>query len=100
MELDEKVAKLHVLSSPSLHNEQFLLFFVTNHVLAQLVLLRSWKETTAYKNDVHLFAERDRWIVANLHLPALGAVLTVFAQEHAVHIGVKVEGPISREWVA
>ena len=35
--------------------------------------------------------------VATLHLPALGAALTFFAQEHAVHFGFKVEGPFKGE---
>ena len=84
MELDEKVAKLRVLSSPPLHkNEQFLLCSVTNRVLVQLDMLRSWKEATACR--------RARWIVANLHLPALSAELTVLTQGQADYAGVKVE---------
>ena len=35
--------------------------------------------------------------VAKLQLPALGAVLTVFAQEHAVYFLVEVEGPFKGE---
>ena len=37
-------------------------------------------------------AERDLWIAANLHLPALGAELNVFTQEH-IKKSVKVKGP-------
>ena len=32
--------------------------------------------------------------VATLHLPVLGAVHTVFSEEHADYTGVKVEGPL------
>ena len=32
--------------------------------------------------------------VATQHLPVLGAVLTVFSEEHADYTGVKVEGPL------
>ena len=63
------------------------MFPVTNHLLAQLDSLRSWKETTAHKNDVHLFPVEHDVAVAKLLLPALWAVLTVFMQEHAVHDG-------------
>jgi len=49
----------------------------TNQVLAQLDLLKNWKETKAYK----------------LHLPALGANMTVLSKEQADYIGVPVGGP-------
>merc|ERR1712039_14382 len=51
----------------------------TNQVLAQLDLLKNWKENKGYKND--------------LHLPALGAQLTKLTKEQADYIGVKVDGP-------
>ena len=63
------------------------MFPVTNQLLAQLDSLRAWKETTAHKNDVHLFPVKHDVAVAKLLLPALGAVLTVFMQEHAVYDG-------------
>ena len=55
----------------------------TNPVLVQLHLLRYWNETKAYKNAVYLLAKQLVEQLATLHLPALGAVLNVFAQEHA-----------------
>ena len=39
-------------------------------------------------NDVYILSKQLGEKVAKLHLP-----LTVFAQEHAVYIDVKVEGP-------
>merc|ERR1712066_584440 len=65
----------------------------TNQTLAQLDLLRNWKEVKAYKNDVYLLPKALDEKVANLHLPALGAELTVPTQEQADYIGVKVSGP-------
>merc|ERR1712232_1174741 len=68
----------------------------TNQTLAQLDLLRNWKETDAskkYKNDVYLLPKHLDEKVARLHLPALGAQLTVLTQEQADYIGAKVEGP-------
>jgi len=65
----------------------------TNQVLAQLDLLKNWKETKAYKNDVYLLPKSLDEKVARLHLPALGAVLTVPTKEQADYIGVSLEGP-------
>merc|ERR1712226_1066126 len=65
----------------------------TNQVLAQLDILKNWKETKAYKNDVYLLPKELDEKVARLHLPALGAELTVLSKEQADYIGVKVEGP-------
>lgn len=65
----------------------------TNQVLAQLDLLKNWKETKAYKNDVYLLPKHLDEKVANLHLPALGAEMTKLSAEQAGYIGVKVEGP-------
>merc|ERR1712127_867903 len=65
----------------------------TNQVLAQLDLLKNWKETKAYKNDVYLLPKVLDEKVARLHLPALGAVLTTLSKEQADYIGVKVGGP-------
>merc|ERR1712226_1531206 len=64
----------------------------TNQVLGQLDLLKNQK-TKAYKNDVCLLPKSLDEKVASLHLPALGAVLTVPTQEQADYIGVKVTGP-------
>jgi len=65
----------------------------TNQVLAQLDLLKNWKETKAYKNDVYLLPKDLDEKVARLHLPSLGAELTTLSKEQADYIGVKVEGP-------
>jgi len=65
----------------------------TNQVLAQLDLLKNWKETKAYKNDVYLLPKELDEKVARLHLPACGASLTTLTKEQADYIGVKVEGP-------
>merc|ERR1712078_496854 len=68
----------------------------TNQTLAQLDLLRNWKETDAskkYKNDVYLLPKHLDEKVARLHLPALGAQLTDLTKEQADYIGVKVDGP-------
>merc|ERR1712117_533592 len=65
----------------------------TNQVLGQLDLLKNWKETKAYKNDVYLLPKALDEKVANLHLPALGAELTKLSKEQADYIGVGVDGP-------
>merc|ERR1712138_291491 len=48
----------------------------TNQVLAQLDILKNWKETKAYKNDVYLLPKALDEMVSRLHLPSLGAQLT------------------------
>merc|ERR1712150_343746 len=65
----------------------------TNQALAQLDLLKNWKETKAYKNDVYLLPKALDEKVAALHLPALGAEMTKLTKEQADYIGVKAEGP-------
>merc|ERR1712186_162523 len=65
----------------------------TNQVLAQLDLLKNWKEAKAYKNDVYLPPKELDEKVARLHLPALGAELTTLSTEQADYLGVKKEGP-------
>merc|ERR1712185_232122 len=65
----------------------------TNQVLAQLDLLKNWKETKAYKNDVYLLPKELDEKVARLHLGALGADMTTLTKEQADYIGVKIEGP-------
>jgi len=65
----------------------------TNQVLAQLDLLKNWKETKAYKNDVYLLPKSLDEKVANLHLPALGAEMTKLTKTQADYIGVKADGP-------
>merc|ERR1712094_81269 len=65
----------------------------TNQVLAQLDILKNWKETKAYKNDVYLLPKALDEKVAALHLPALGASMTKLSKEQADYIGVKADGP-------
>merc|ERR1711920_818300 len=65
----------------------------TNQVVAQIELLKNWKETKAYKNDVYLLPKALDEKVAILHLPALGAELTKLSKEQADYIGVGVDGP-------
>merc|ERR1711869_97421 len=65
----------------------------TNQVLAQLEL---WKERDSgkYKTDqVYLLPKNLDEKVARLHLPALGAELTVLTKEQADYIDVPVGGP-------
>jgi len=69
----------------------------TNQVLAQLDILKNWKETKAYKNDVYLLPKELDEKVARLHLPALGAQLTELSKEQADYIGVKVAGPFKSD---
>merc|ERR550514_319673 len=65
----------------------------TNQVLAQLDLLKNWKETKTYNKDVYLLPKALDEKVARLHLPALGANLTTLSKEQAEYISVNVEGP-------
>merc|ERR1712176_1082519 len=68
----------------------------TNQTLAQLDLLRNYKEADAakkYKNDVYLLPKNLDEKVARLHLPDLGAQLTQLSKEQADYIGVPVDGP-------
>merc|ERR1711881_384941 len=65
----------------------------TNQVLAQLDILKNWKETKAYKNDVYLLPKELDEKVARLPLPSLGACLTELTKEQADYIGVPVGGP-------
>merc|ERR1712151_182434 len=69
----------------------------TNQVLAQLDILKNWKENKGYKNQVYLLPKELDEKVAALHLPALGAEMTILTQEQADYIGVKVEGPFKPE---
>ena len=67
----------------------------TNQVLAQLDLLRNWREAKAYKNQVYLLPKALDEKVALLHLPALGAELTRLTREQAEYIGVTTaRGPL------
>merc|ERR1712138_119765 len=63
----------------------------TNQVLAQLDLLKATEK--GYKNNVYLLPKNLDEKVAALHLPALGAELTVLSKEQADYIGVGTAGP-------
>merc|ERR1712003_173857 len=65
----------------------------TNQVLGQLDLFANWNENKGYKNEVYLLPKNLDEKVASLHLPALGAEMTIPTQEQADYIGVKVNGP-------
>merc|ERR1740130_1284235 len=65
----------------------------TNQTLAQLDLINDWKVAKKYKADVYLLPKELDEKVARLHLPALGAQLTVLTKDQADYIGVKIEGP-------
>merc|ERR1711977_769200 len=65
----------------------------TNQVLAQLDILKNWKETKTYENKVYLLPKDLDEKVARLHLPALGAEMTTLSKEQADYIGVGAEGP-------
>merc|ERR1712127_1015952 len=60
----------------------------TNQALAQIDLLNNWRETKKYENKVYLLPKLLDEKVAALHLPALGANLTVLTTEQADYIGV------------
>src|SRR5690606_15457717 len=62
----------------------------TNQVLAQLELYTKQGE---YPNQVFVLPKHLDEKVARLHLPALGADLTVLTQQQADYIGVPVDGP-------
>merc|ERR1712139_399103 len=62
----------------------------TNQVLAQLDLV---KNQAKYEKKVYLLPKELDEKVAKLHLPALGAQLTVLSQEQADYIDVPVSGP-------
>jgi adenosylhomocysteinase len=68
----------------------------TNQAMAQLEL---WKErdTGKYEKQVYLLPKELDEKVARLHLPALGAKLTVLSKEQADYIDVKVEGPFKHD---
>ena len=65
--------------------------------MKELDLLKNWKESKGYKNDVYLLPKELDEKVASLHLPALGAVLTKLTKEQADYIGMKVDGPYKPE---
>ena len=69
----------------------------TNQALAQIELWDN-KDTDKYQNGkVYLLPKELDEKVAALHLPALGAELTVLSQEQADYIDVPVKGPFKHD---
>jgi len=69
----------------------------TNQALAQIELWEN-RETDKYqRGKVYLLPKELDEKVAALHLPALGAELTVLSQEQADYIDVKVAGPYKHD---
>jgi len=64
----------------------------TNQTLAQLDLWAN-RTTKKYANDVYLLPKELDEKVARLHLPALGANLTVLSNDQAKYIDVPLGGP-------
>jgi adenosylhomocysteinase len=65
----------------------------TNQVLAQLELYKE-KDTGKYtRGKVYVLPKTLDEKVAKLHLPSLGAKLTILNKEQSDYIGVPVEGP-------
>merc|ERR1711865_1318299 len=69
----------------------------TNQALAQIDLLKNWKETKKYENKVYLLPKLLDEKVASLHLPALGARLTQLTTEQSDYIGVGNGKPFKPE---
>ena len=105
----EKVAELHF---PALgaaltvfaqeHPSSFLPDVVVFHepVLLQLDLLTYWNDSTAYKDEVYLFSKELDEEVAKLHIPALGAELTLLTQERENKnvsrlMGLSIDGAVA-----
>ena len=66
----------------------------TNQVLAQIEL---WTRGDQYENQVYILPKHLDEKVAALHLPKLGAHLTVLSGEQADYIGVEQQGPFKAE---
>ena len=66
----------------------------TNQVLAQIEL---WERGDQYANQVYILPKHLDEKVAALHLPKLGANLTVLSEEQADYIGVEQAGPFKAE---
>lgn len=64
----------------------------TNQTLAQIELWKT-RDTKKYENQVYLLPKELDEKVARLHLPALGAKLTILSEEQASYVGLPVNGP-------
>ena len=63
----------------------------------QLDLLTYGKENKPYEKDAYLFPIQLDEKFPVLHLPALSAVITVFAQEHEFMLVSRLKGPFRGE---
>jgi adenosylhomocysteinase len=66
----------------------------TNQTLAQIEL---WTKTEQYSNEVYILPKHLDEKVAALHLPKLGAKLTVLSKEQADYLGLPQNGPFKPE---
>lgn len=66
----------------------------TNQVLAQIEL---WQNRKEYSLDVHVLPKHLDEKVARLHLPKLGARLTVLTQAQSHYLGLSPHGPFKPE---
>ncbi len=66
----------------------------TNQTLAQIEL---WTKGDEYQNDVYILPKHLDEKVAALHLPKLGAKLTVLSEDQAEYIDVPQQGPFKAE---
>jgi len=67
----------------------------TNQVMAQLDLW-THRNDSKYEKKVYTLAKELDEKVARLHLPALGAELSLLSTDQASYINVKVEGPYKK----
>jgi len=67
----------------------------TNQVLAQVELYTN-KGTGKYKNEVYVLPKELDEKVAALHLPSLGAQLTVLTQDQSSYLGISQIGPFKK----
>jgi len=68
----------------------------TNQVMAQMELWENRNNDKYKEKEVYVLPKHLDEKVARLHLPALGAELTVLSNDQAEYIGVKVEGPFKK----
>ena len=66
----------------------------TNQTLAQIEL---WTKGENYGNEVYILPKHLDEKVAALHLPKLGAKLTVLSNEQAEYLGLPQQGPFKAE---
>jgi len=64
----------------------------TNQTLAQLELWKN-RDSGKYEKDVYLLPKELDEKVARLHLPAMGAKLTVLSKEQSDYVDIPINGP-------